>query len=164
MKNICLSQIVILFLGISVFAQLPTPDQFDEIVEKLSAEQIDVFQKLAEKDDSKAQVIVGMMLIEKARSHFREKDRKIDEKIDQTYQEIRLTGFDWLRKASGSGYAPAQYALALASFEIFGCDGYEKELDRAVAADYPAALFKKASELLDPRCGIKRDNQKALEL
>ena len=157
MKNVCLALIIFAFLGMSVLAQLPNPNEFFEIADNLTPQQIESFQKLAEKGDPKAQVIVGLMFLKKAKSHFNDKDEK-------TFREMRQTGFDWLRKASDGSYAPAQYILALASKEIFGCDEYVKELDKAVTSDYPSALFKKASEFLDPSCGIKSDNQKALEL
>jgi TPR repeat protein len=160
-----LALILLAFMAVaSVVAQVPNPEDFDEIVSKLTEPQKEIFQKLAEKGDSKAQVIVGMMLLKKAKSHFHEKNRIVNEKVDKTFVEIRLTGFDWLRKASDGNYAPAHYILALASKEIFGCEDYVKELEKAVAANYPSALLKKAYEFLDPSCHIKHDNQKALEL
>jgi TPR repeat protein len=149
---------------VTVFGQVPNPEDFDEIVSKLTPPQIETFQTLAEKGDPKAQVVIGLMFLQKAKSHFKVKDRKVDESIDKTFVEIRQTGFNWLRKASNLSYAPAQFILALNAKIIFGCDEYVKELDKAVASDYPPALYKKASELLDPSCRIKGDKFKALEL
>ncbi len=160
MKNLFFSLIIIVFAALSLLAQEPSPDEFREMAENLTAVQIKDFQLLAEEGNPKAQVIVGLVKQREAVPFNEKKDYK-------NYGNKLREGLSWFMKADEQNYAPAQYFLAEAYEEQNGvsldCVKVLNWIDKAMASEYAAAFSYKAWFYLSKRC-VERDYQKSLEL
>jgi TPR repeat protein len=133
------------------------PDKFQAFVKTLNAAQIKEYEASAERGDPKAQLIVGLLKIEEA--------KKIDAAKDYArYYDKKREAASWYQKAAEQNYAPAQYFLAL-QFESDGlhCDDTNKWMDKAVAAEYRAALHYKGYFYETKRC-VEQDYAKAIAL